>query len=125
MLGPATIPHSTSSKNRRANSASGKPRQEFIAYSYFIAGLRCYDIGDLTKPEEVAYFIPRQGGDLKKFGSYDRTVDNVFVEWDRNVIWCAADTGLYALSCPNLGKPILNPLPVVEWSLDKLNQGAP
>src|SRR2546430_10731773 len=64
----------------------------FRSYSYFIAGLRCYDIGDLTKPEEVAYFIPPQGGDLKKFGSYDRTVDNVFVEWDRNVIWCAADT---------------------------------
>ena len=67
--------------------APGKPRQEFIAYSYFIAGLRCYDIGDLYKPEEVAYFIPPQGGDLKKFGSYDRTVDNVFIEWDRNIIW--------------------------------------
>jgi hypothetical protein len=105
--------------------APGKPRQEFIAYSYFIAGLRCYDIGDLTKPEEVAYFIPPQGGDLKKFGSYDRTVDNVFIEWDRNIIWTATDTGLYALSCPNLGKPILDPMPVTEWSLDRLNEGAP
>ena len=45
--------------------APGKPRQEFIAYSYFIAGLRCYDIGDLYKPVEVAYFIPPQGGDLE------------------------------------------------------------
>ncbi|HEV2101944.1 MAG TPA: hypothetical protein VGR58_04115, partial [Candidatus Acidoferrum sp.] len=105
--------------------APGKPRQEFIAYSYFIAGLRCYDIGDLYKPEEVAYFIPPQGGDLKKFGSYDRTVDNVFIEWDRNIIWAATDTGLYALSCPNLGKPMLDPMPVAEWSLDKLNEGAP
>ncbi len=105
--------------------APGKPRQEFIAYSYFIAGLRCYDIGDLYKPEEVAYFIPPQGGDLKKFGSYDRTVDNVFIEWDRNIIWAATDTGLYALSCPNLGKAILDPMPVTEWSLEKLNEGAP
>jgi hypothetical protein len=105
--------------------APGKPRQEFIAYSYFIAGLRCYDIGDLYKPEEVAYFIPPQGGDLKIFGSYDRTVDNVLIEWDRNIIWTATDTGLYALSCPNLGKPILDPMPVTEWSLDKLNEGAP
>jgi len=93
--------------------------------SYFIGGLRCYDIGDLYKPEEVAYFVPPQGGDLHKFGSYDRTVDNVFIEWDRNIIWTATDTGLYALSCPNLGKPNLDPLPVAEWSLDKLNEGAP
>ena len=73
----------------------------------------------------MAYFIPPQGGDLKKFGSYDRTVDNVLIEWDRNIIWAATDTGLYALSCPNLGKPILDPMPVAEWSLDKLNEGAP
>ena len=104
--------------------APGKPRQEFTAYSYFIAGLRCYDIGDLSSPQEVAYFVPPQGGDLKKFGSYDRTVENVFIEWDRNIIWCAADTGLYALSCPNLGKPILDPMPVAEWSLEGLNEGA-
>ena len=31
-------------------------------------------------------------------------MDNVLVEWDRNMIWAATDTGLYALSCPNLGK---------------------
>jgi len=62
---------------------------------------------------------------LKQFGSYDRTVDNVFIEWDRNIIWTATDTGLYALSCPNLGKPILDPMPVTEWSLEKLNEGAP
>jgi hypothetical protein len=105
--------------------APGKPRQEFIAYSYFIAGLRCYDIGDLNKPEEIAYFIPPQGGDLRKFGSYDRTVDNIFIEWDRNILWTATDTGLYALSCPSLGKPILDPKPVTEWSLEKLNEGAP
>jgi hypothetical protein len=105
--------------------APGKPRHDFIAYSYFIAGLRCYDIGDLYRPEEVAYFVPPQGGDLKKFGSYDRTVDNIFIEWDRNILWTATDTGLYALSCPNLGKPMLDPMPVREWSLDKLNEGAP
>lgn len=70
--------------------ASEKSRQEFVAYTYFI----------------VAYFVPPQRGELKNFGSYDRTVDNVFIEWDRNVIWTATDTGLYARSCLNLGKPI-------------------
>ena len=36
--------------------APGKPRQEFIAYSYFIAGLRCYDIGDLYQPRGSRLF---------------------------------------------------------------------
>src|SRR5260370_202678 len=44
----------------------GKPRQEFIAYSYFIARMRCYHIRPLYNPEEVAYFIPPPGRRLKK-----------------------------------------------------------
>ena len=51
--------------------APGKPRQDFIAHSYFIGGLRCYDIGNLYKPEEVAYFIPPQGGDLSDWGQLE------------------------------------------------------
>jgi len=105
--------------------APGKISQSFIAYSYFDAGLRCYDISNPYRPEEVAYFIPPQGGDMKDPGSWNRTVDNVLIEWDRNVIYVASDTGIYVVSCPNLGKPLLDPMPVAEWSLDKLNEGAP
>ena len=104
--------------------APGKISANFTAYSYFIGGLRCYDVGDPYRPEEVAYFVPPQGGDLKEWGSWNRTVDNVFIEWDRNLIYCAADTGIYVLSCPSLGKPILDPMPVTEWSLPNLNEGA-
>ena len=105
--------------------APGTISPNFIAYSYFDAGLRCYDVSDLLRPTEVAYFIPPQGGDLHKWGSWNRTVDNVLVEWDRNIIYAAADTGIYALSCPNLGKPVLDPMPVNHWSLSGLNEGAP
>jgi hypothetical protein len=104
--------------------APGKIAGGFIPYAYFDAGLRCYDIGNPYRPEEVAYFIPPQGGDLTKFGTGDRTVSNVLVEWDRKVIYAAADTGIYVLSCPNLGKPVLDPMPVTEWSLPNLNDGA-
>jgi hypothetical protein len=104
--------------------APGKISPSFITYAYFDAGLRCYDVSDPYRPEEVAYFIPPQGGDLSKFGTGDRVVSNVLVEWDRNVIYVAADTGIYVLSCPALGKPLLDPMPVREWSLAKLNQGA-
>ncbi|MGA3105108.1 MAG: hypothetical protein ABSD53_11560 [Terriglobales bacterium] len=104
--------------------APGKIAGRFIPYAYFDAGLRCYEVGNPYRPEEVAYFIPPQGGDLAKFGTGDRTVSNVLVEWDRKVIYAAADTGIYVLSCPHLGKPVLDPLPVTEWSLPKLNEGA-
>jgi hypothetical protein len=103
--------------------APGKPDPNFTCYSYFNAGLQCYDIRDLKSPKIVAYFIPPQGGDLEKFNSFNRTVDNVFVEWDRKLIWVASDTGLYVVATPALGKPILGPLPVREWSLPGLNEG--
>jgi hypothetical protein len=102
--------------------APGRPRQDFIVFSYFIAGLRCYDVGNLTRPEEIAYFIPPQGDVPYGWG---RNVSNVFVEWDRNIIYAATDTGIYALSCPNLGKPVLDSMAVTEWSLPGLNEGAP
>ena len=87
--------------------------------------MQCYDIRDRKNPRIVAYFIPPQGGELDKWNSYNRTVDNVFIEWDRKVIWIGTDTGLYALEAPALGKPITGPTPVKEWSLPGLNAGHP
>lgn len=105
--------------------APGRPPLTFVCYAYFNAGLRCYDLTNPYRPEEVAYFIPPQGGDLHEFASYNRTVDNAFVEWDRRVMYVASDTGIYVVSTPALGKPVLEPRPVAEWSLPKLNDGAP
>jgi hypothetical protein len=48
----------------------------------------------------------------------------VFVEWDRNLIWAATDTGLYLLTTPELGDPILKPQPISEWNLPDLNRVA-
>ena len=103
--------------------APGKPSPNFIAYSYFNAGLQCYDISNPFKPEWIAWFVPPQGGDLKEFASYNRACDNVFIEWDRNLIYAACDTGIYVLSCAELGKPMMDPMPVTEWALERLNEG--
>ena len=105
--------------------APGKPDPNFTCYAHFNAGVQCYDIRDPKNPRIVAYFIPPQGGELDKWNSYNRTVDNVFIEWDRKVIWIGTDTGLYALEAPALGKPITGPTPVKEWSLPGLNAGHP
>jgi len=50
----------------------GKQRHIFIAYSYFMAACAATHRRSLSGREEVAYFVPPQGGDLKHFGSYDR-----------------------------------------------------
>jgi hypothetical protein len=78
----------------------------------------------------TAYFVPEQGGKdthwVPLTGPMDetiRTVDNVFIEWDRKLIWAATDSGLYLLSAPALGKPMLIPMPVREWTLPSINAG--
>jgi hypothetical protein len=47
----------------------------------------------------------------------------VFVEWDRNLIWVGANGGLYCMSCPFLGKPVLESRKVERWSMSYFNVG--
>ena len=102
--------------------APGKADPDFTCYTFFNAGLQCYDISDPKYPFISSYFIPPQGGDLDEPGSYTRNTDNVFIEWDRKLIWVATDTGLYLLTTAELGDPVLEPLPVTEWNLPDLNR---
>ena len=91
----------------------------------FIGGFAVMDFeAELaTDKAQLALLAVRQGGDLEVWNSYNRTVDIVFVEWDRKLIWVGSDTGLYVVSTPELGKPVLGPMEVDEWSLDGLNEG--
>lgn len=96
--------------------APGKIRENFLALSYFNAGVRCYDLSVPTRPEESAYFIPPHVGDLDDVMSTYRHVEDVSVEWDRNLIHIGTSSGLYTLSCDALGKPVTDPRPVESWS---------
>jgi len=102
--------------------APGKADPNFTCYTFFNAGLQCYNIEDTAYPFISAYFIPPQGGDLNVPGSYTRNTDNVFIEWDRKLIWTATDTGLYLLTSPELGDPVLEAQAITEWNLQDLNQ---
>ncbi len=59
-----------------------------------------------------------QGGDR-------RGTEAAFIEWDRKIIHVFADSGLYILSSPVLGEPVLGPLKPERWNMEGFNEGAP
>jgi hypothetical protein len=103
--------------------APGKRHPSFAGYAAFNAGFQFMDFSNPAQPKADGYFIPPSAGDLSKRGSYARIGDGLFVEWDRNLIWAVADSGVYLLSHPSLGTPNFSPMAVKEWSLDGLNEG--
>ncbi len=113
-FGPHNPPHM---------KAPGKPAPDFTAYAFFSAGLQMYDIKDPAKPRSIGHFIPPQAGSLDNYLSYPRDTDAVFIEWDRKLMWVGTGTGLYCVTSPALGKPVLEPMPVREWTLPGLNVG--
>lgn len=96
--------------------APGRIKESFLALSYFNAGVRCYDLSIPTRPEEAGYFIPPHTGDLTDVMSTYRHVEDVSVEWDRNLIHIGSSSGLYTLSCEALGRPSTKPTPVAAWT---------
>jgi len=104
--------------------APGKARPDIVALSYLNAGLRLFDISDPTEPKEVAYFVPPRDGEIDNYMSWRRgTSEAVFIEWDRNLIWLSTHAGLYCLSAPFLGPPMLEPMAVAQWSVPHVNVG--
>lgn len=103
--------------------APGKRHASFNGYAAFNAGFQWMDFSDPAKPKMDGYFIPPSAGSLGKPGSFNRIGDGLFVEWDRNLIWAMADSGIYLLSHSALGKPDFSPRRVSEWTLAGLNQG--
>ena len=103
--------------------APGKRHKSFIGYAAFNAGFQFMDFSNPTKPKMDGYFIPASSGNLGEPGSFNRIGDNIFVEWDRKLIWGATDSGIYLITHPSLGKPDFKPRAVKEWCLDGLNEG--
>jgi hypothetical protein len=113
-FGPHNPPHM---------KAPGKAHPNFTAYAYFNAGVQFFNIENPAKPRNVGYFIPPQPGHLDDYLSYPRDAGAVFIEWDRNIMWCGTGTGLYCVTTPALGKPNFEPMAVKEWTLPGLNVG--
>jgi hypothetical protein len=112
------------SHNTQAWVAPGRARPEFMAISFFNAGIRIFDISDPREPREVAWFVPPHTGEIDNYETWYRGMgETVFVEWDRNLIWFGTHGGTYCLSTPSLGKPVLEPRKIERWTLPHLNAG--
>jgi hypothetical protein len=84
---------------------TGTPHGHVIPYAYYAAGLQVFDVSDPANPTIGAYFVPPMG--LKEDDDMAAPVHGVFVEWDRNLIWLFANHGIYAVSTPLLGEPVI------------------
>ena len=106
------------SHNTQCWLAPGTSNPAIIVVTWFNAGVRVFDISNPTAPKEVAWFVPPRDGDINKYESWWRgTTENVFVEFDRKLIWIGTHEGTYCLSCPALGKPVTEPTKVAKWSV--------
>ena len=112
------------SHNSQCWLAPGISKPEIFAAAWFNAGVRVFDISNPTAPKEVAYFVPPHEGEINDYESWWRgSTENCFVEFDRNLIWIGTHEGSYCLSCPALGKPVLEPRKVDKWSVAHCNVG--
>jgi len=112
------------SHNTQCWLAPGAARPEIMAITWFNAGIRVFDLSNPVAPKEVAWFVPPRDGEIDKYESWWRgTSEDVFVEWDRNLIWLGTHEGSYCLSTPALGKPVLEPRKVQKWSVAHCNVG--
>ncbi len=87
------------SHNTQCWLAPGTSNPTIIVIAWFNAGVRVFDISNPTEPKEVAWFVPPLEGEIDNYASWWRgTTENVFVEFDRNLIWIG--THKAAIACP-------------------------
>lgn len=93
----------------------GTPSRKYIPYSFYNAGLQIFDVSDPKNPTIAAYFVPKLAdpttnsgpGGIARATGFGPPSHGIYVEWDRNLIWLFTNHGMYAISSPLLGKPIL------------------
>ena len=86
----------------------GIGRDGVVPYAFYTAGLQIFDVKDPTKPTIGAYFVPRfPTTEEMPDWTFNNSNFAVFTEYDRNIIWLFSGNGVYALSTPMLGDPVM------------------
>lgn len=88
----------------------GTARSDLTFYSYGNAGVQMFNIEDPNDPKRIGYFVPPMKDDLGEPRAYVVPTESIFVEWDRKLVWAFTTTGMYLLSSPELGEPVLGPV---------------
>lgn len=98
-------------KRSNAIGQPGKWEQGIVPYAFYNAGVQIFDVSDPVNPEIVGYFIPPMNNqeDLPKWALSNQGVWIIYTEYDRNIIWAFTGAGVYALSSPLLGEPVIGP----------------
>jgi hypothetical protein len=86
----------------------GEVDPNIVVFPFNTAGIQIFDIADPKSSKIVGYFVPRMT-DAEKSAKYSKNpLECMAVEWDRKVIWGFANSGIYLLSSPALGKPTMS-----------------
>ncbi len=88
----------------------GRARADLTFYSYGNAGVQMFDISEPAEPRRIGYFVPPMTDALDNPRSYVVPTESIFVEWDRRLVWAFCTSGMYLLSSPSLGEPVLGPV---------------
>lgn len=95
---------------KRANAIGqpGKWRQNILPYSFYTAGVQLYDVSNPAQPKIAGYFVPPLADEtqLPKY-TLGKGVLAMYTEYDRNIMWAFTENGVYALSSPLLGAPVM------------------
>lgn len=101
---------------KRSGQASqpGGGHDGVVPYAFYTAGLQIFDVTDPTKPTIGAYFVPRfPTTEEMPDWTFNNSNFAIFTEYDRNIIWLFSANGVYALSTPMLGEPVMGPSPLI------------
>ena len=92
----------------------GVSRPGIVPYAFYNAGVQIFDVSDASNPTIAAYFVPRFDTETVPEYARGNLAHGVYVEYDRNLVWLFTNHGMYALSTPVLGEPVLGP-PSEPW----------
>lgn len=97
-------------KRSGQSNQPGGGRDGVVPYAFYTAGLQIFDVADPTKPTIGAYFVPRfPTTEEMPDWTFNNSNFAVFTEYDRNIIWLFSAQGVFALSTPMLGEPVMGP----------------
>ncbi len=92
----------------------GRWKQGVIPWAFYNAGVQVFDVSDAANPTIAAYFVPRFAPEAIPDYAQGNATYGIYVEYDRNIIWAFTSHGIYALTTPLLGEPLLS-VPETPW----------